>query len=209
MSPLPLRFADRWRAGRPGPSYDDSVCWHLLLGADPEVQMVAAEARRRLERFSDLSMTPVRWLHVTVLLAGAVESFTESDMDRMLASAQADLADIAPVAIRLGRVFYHPEAITLPVIPADALNPLFEAAQAATREVIGTNGNAGDPQWWLPHVTLCYSTREQPAAPVIAALGKELPSCEFTIDRLSLVVQHGSEQDWDWRVAGTARLLGG
>ena len=43
---------------------------------------------------------------------------------------------------------------------------------------------------------------------MIAELGKSTPGCEVTIDRLSLVVQNGPEQLWDWRVAGTARLLG-
>jgi hypothetical protein len=39
-------------------------------------------------------------------------------------------------------------------------------------------------------------------------LGKALPGREVTIDRLSLVLQHGPEQLWDWRIAGTARMLG-
>jgi hypothetical protein len=53
-------------------------------------------------------------------------------------------------------------------------------------------------------VTVCYSTGEQPAAPVIAELGKAMPACQFTIDRLSLVAQNGPEQLWDWWVAGSA-----
>lgn len=79
----------------------------------------------------------------------------------------------------------------------------------ATGEVTGPSGSAGDEASTLtPHLTVCYSTGEQPAAPVIAELGKGIPACEITIDRLSLVVQNGPEQLWDWRVAGTA-LLGG
>jgi hypothetical protein len=73
--------------------------------------------------------------------------------------------------------------------------------------VTGTGGGAEDlDSGWTPHVTVCYSTGEQPAAPVIAELGKAIPACEFTIDRLSLVIQNGPEQLWDWRVAGTALL---
>jgi hypothetical protein len=62
---------------------------------------------------------------------------------------------------------------------------------------------------WMPHMTLCYSTSQQPAAPVIAALGRELPGCEVTLDKLSLVIQRGPELLWDWRSLGTADLLGG
>jgi hypothetical protein len=104
-------------------------------------------------------------------------------------------------------VLYSPEGIALGISPATALTPVLAAAQAATRQVTGTSGSAEDiASTWTPHLTVCYSTGEQAAAPVIAELGKAVPACEITIDRLSLVVQNGPEQLWDWRVAGTARL---
>jgi hypothetical protein len=100
-----------------------------------------------------------------------------------------------------------PEGIALAVSPASALSPVLAAAQAATCAATGTCGSAGDEASALPpHLTVCYSTGEQPAAPVIAELGKAIPACKVTIDRLSLVVQNGPEQVWDWRVAGTALL---
>jgi hypothetical protein len=55
-------------------------------------------------------------------------------------------------------------------------------------------------------VTLCYSTSHQPAAPIIAALGKSLPPCEVTIDTLTLVIQHGPPLSWNWRPVGTIYL---
>ena len=48
---------------------------------------------------------------------------------------------------------------------------------------------------------------QQPAAPVIAQLGKTL-LVEVTIREMSHVVQDGPEDLWNWRVAGSARLLG-
>jgi 2'-5' RNA ligase len=205
MSPLPAQFTDRWGTRAARSSYEDAVCWHLLLGDNAGARGIAAQARQRLARFSGLQMTPERWLHVTVLLAGPVTAISRGDMGAMLGRAQAALSRTAPVTVTLGRVFFHPEAIALGISPADALMPVLEAAQAATREVTGTSGST---EAWAPHLTLCYSTSEQPAAPVIAELGKALPECEVTVDRLSLVVQHGPEQLWDWRIAGSARLLG-
>jgi 2'-5' RNA ligase len=189
--------------------YDDAVCWHLLLGGRPEVRALATAAQQRLDRFSGLYMTPQRWLHMTVLRAGPAASITQEAMEVMLARAREILAGIPPVTVTLGRILYHPEAISLGVSSAGALTPVLEAAQAASCEVTGTSGsieNSGEE--WTPHLTLCYSTGEQRAAPVIAALGKALPPCAVTIDQLSLVVQNGPEQLWDWRVVGTARLLG-
>jgi hypothetical protein len=98
-------------------------------------------------------------------------------------------------------------AIALAISPASALSPVLAAAQAATREVTGTSGSA-EASALPPHLTVCYSTGDRPAAPVIAEFGKAIPACEVTIDRLSLVVQNGPEQLWDWRVAGTAPLGG-
>lgn len=208
MSPLPVQFTDRW-GGRTGrPSYQDAVCWHLLLGGHDGIRAAAAAAQQQLARFGGMHMTPARWLHVTVLLAGPAAAIGEDSRIRMLARARTALARVAPVTVTLGRVLYHPEGVALGVSPAGALRPVLAAAETATREVTGACGNAGDPAAWLPHLTIAYSTGEQPAAPVIAELGKALPACEVTIDRLSLVVQHGPEQLWDWRIAGAARMLG-
>ena len=145
-------------------------------------------------------MTPLRWLHATVLLAGRAPDLTRADMDQMLSKARLKLNGMPPQKVTLGRVIYHPEGIMLPMSPAGALAPLFEAAQAATLEVTGTPGvTSTDRPSWVPHVTLCYSISQQSAAPVIAALGKTLPSREITIDKLSLVIQHGQALSWDWR----------
>jgi hypothetical protein len=59
---------------------------------------------------------------------------------------------------------------------------------------------------WMPHITICYSTASQPAAPIIDALGLELPSRLTQISALSLVIQHGPERDWNWTTLGTIRL---
>jgi hypothetical protein len=133
-------------------SYEDSVCWHLLRGRHARVRTVVGDAQRRLTRFGGMHMTPARWLHATVLLAGP---------------------------------------------------------QAATLEVIGTSGSTESAaEAWTPHLTVSYSTGEQAAAPVIAELGMAIPGCEVTVDPLSLVVQDGPEQLWDWQVAGTVCLGG-
>jgi hypothetical protein len=59
---------------------------------------------------------------------------------------------------------------------------------------------------WVPHATLCYSTGQQSAAPIIAALGKSLSAHEVTIDKLTLVIQRGAALSWDWCPIGTAHL---
>jgi 2'-5' RNA ligase len=209
MSPVPAQFADRWRENRSRPSYEDAVCWHLLLAGHAGAQAAAADARKRLARFSGLHMTPPQWLHVTVLRAGIVGRITEDDMKQMIARARAALAQAPPVTVTLRQVLYHPEAIAIRVTPTSSLAPVLAAAHAATRGIHGADADGGGhEEAWMPHLTICYSTTEQPAAPVIEALGKTLPAREVTIREMSLVVQQGPEPLWNWRIAGSASLLG-
>jgi 2'-5' RNA ligase len=203
---LPQEFINRW-PDHPGTSpFQDSVCWHLLVGDQPPVRAIARQAQQRLAGFGGLHMTPMRWLHITVLRAGSITEITEYDMKEMLSRARLLLSRIQPAAVTFRRVLYHPEAIALGVSPASALSHIFSAAQVATQGVTGITGSDASP--WTPHLTLCYSTSQQPTAPIIAALGKELPQCEAVIDKLSLVIQRGPELQWDWHPVGAASLQG-
>ncbi len=210
MSPLPRHLFDRWQH-RPDPADPARgvVYWHVLLGDEPQVRELAAAAQQRLAGFTGLHLTPLRWLHITTLVAGSTAEISDGDLKDMLAKAALALSSQPPVTVELGRILYHSEAIMFAVRPAGSLSPLHAAAVQATPVVRGRPSDAsGAPAAWIPHMTLCYSTREQPAAPVIAALGKELPRCKVQIEALSLVVQHGPERDWDWRVVGAAHLQG-
>jgi hypothetical protein len=131
MSPLPGRFTDRWASSRGGLSYEDSVCWHLLLGCDSGVRAVVAGAQQRLARFGDMHMTPARWLHATVLLAGPAAAISRDAMGEMLARATAALAGTAPVTVTLGRPLQSGGHRTWPIA--------HKRAQAGSRRCAGGN----------------------------------------------------------------------
>src|SRR2546430_13412931 len=209
MSPLPDRLIDRWQNRAEITPDHGVVYWHILLGDQPDVRELARSAQDRLLRFPGLHMTPPQWLHITTLIAGGTDEVGPAEMSLMLAEAATRLSRVRPITVAVGRVLYHPEAIMLAVGPEDALSPGGGAAQSPTRTILcraGTNGSSMES--WVPHVTLCYSTTQQPAAPIIAELGKELPSREVRIDGLSLVVQRGPERRWDWHPVGIAPLAG-
>jgi 2'-5' RNA ligase len=204
MSPLPVNLTDRWRDGRgAGDPEPGTLYWHVLLGGDPQLRTAAQAAQSRIARFTGLHMTPLEWLHLTVLAAGPADQAPEQAIKQMLAIARSSLTGIKPITVEFSRVFYHPEAIGILAHPAEALTPVRQAALTATRAVTGHDGPA---PLWTPHVTLSYSTSEQPAGPVIAALGKDLPVCRVSVDALSLVVQRGAEWLWDWHPAGAVTL---
>jgi 2'-5' RNA ligase len=169
-----------------------------LFRSYPQVQHLASIAQERLAGFPGLHFTPRQWLHMTTLVAGLAEDFTESKIAEMVEHARQLLAGVPPIAVSLGKILYHPEAIVIAVRPGVAMDPVLKAVQAATRLAVAGEETARS-QEWTPHVTVAYSTAVQPAGPIIAALGRELPSCQVTLSCIDLVVQEGPERLWNWR----------
>jgi|ERR1022692_2941053 2'-5' RNA ligase len=198
-------MANRW-ANRPEPRPGQGkLYWHILLKDYPEVQAIAAAGQEKLAGFRGLHFTPKQWLHITTLVVGFRDRFSKARIEDMLGAAAKLLSDTPPIMISLGSVLYHPEAIVLRVQPDDALDPVYSAVEAATR-IASSSDETTEHQSWSPHVTLAYSTSVQAAGPIINALGRKLPSCEITIDRISLVVQEGAERQWNWRPVGEVKL---
>ncbi|WP_169982880.1 2'-5' RNA ligase family protein [Microbispora sp. H10836] len=197
MSPLPNFMADRWGRREMLPPGKGRIYWHVLFRAHPEVRAIASEAHRRLDGISGLDPVPYEWLHLTILVVGLTDEIPEEQISALIAEARKRLTDVQPATVTLGRVLYHPEAIALEARPAQALMPMLDAVRTATRTATGRAGILGTNPW-IPHITVAYSSAEQPAEPVIAALGRHLPDCEVAIDHISLVVQDGPEYLWDW-----------
>ncbi|WP_202638837.1 2'-5' RNA ligase family protein [Bailinhaonella thermotolerans] len=193
---LPEQMTDRWKH-RPQPS-PDRLYWHVLLRDNPQVRALAREGQERLTAFPGMHLVPPEWLHLTTLIAGPAQEIDSNQRARMIERTRDLLTQVPPAPVTLGRILYHPEAIALAVRPAEALLPILHAVQDATRHATGREGVL-DTEPWLPHVTLAYSTADQPAAPVIAALGRHLPGCDIVIDTISLVLQEGDERLWNWK----------
>lgn len=207
MSPLPARMTDRWSGRAQQPPQRGVVYWHLLMSGYPQARAAAAEAQEALARFPGLHMTPREWLHITMVVAGSTDELTRDQMSAMVSGAQHYVCGVAPIAVSLGKVLYHPEAIMLGVRPADALLPVFEAVQSATREVTGHGGAIDEvAPFWLPHMTISYSTAEQDAVPIISALGKSVDERTVLVNSATLVIQWGAEKLWNWEPVGTIRL---
>jgi 2'-5' RNA ligase len=207
MSPFPDRMRDRWADRHETAADRGMVYWHVLLHSYPEALAAATEAQEILAHFDGFHLTPLKWLHMTTLVAGTTDEVARTQMSVMVAEARRQLRQEAPIPVTLGKVLYHPEAIMVGLRPAEALQPILEAAQAATLAATGRAG-AIDSQSssWVPHMTVGYSTAEQPAAPIISTIGRTLQERQTHIDALTLVVQWGPERLWNWEPVGTAHL---
>lgn len=196
MSPLPVQLQDHWL---PEPGADPArqrLMWFMLFGDQPQVADLARTGQARLSELPGLDLVPPEWLHLTTLIAGFSDEITPEQAEAMASHARRRLARTRPVPITLGRVLYHPRAIMLDAGPAAALTPVLRAAQEATRAATGRDGRL-HTEPWTPHITLAYSNKAGPAAPVIAALGRQLPQREITISSISLIAQ-APEQLWTW-----------
>ena len=202
MSPLPTHMINRWQNRKePGPG-QGTLYWHILVGDHPEARDLAHTAQKRLAGFHGLHMTPPEWLHITILVAGPTEEITTGQQHEMLAAASELLATVPPVTVTLSRILYHPEAIAVAVHPTGPLREIRVAVQTATHKVTGREGRTEGPAQWIPHMTLAYSETEQSAEPLITALGPKFPTCEFTINKVTLVDQRGPERLWNWHTLG-------
>jgi 2'-5' RNA ligase len=206
MNGLPTEMIDRWQdRAEPAPG-EGLIYWHMLVGTNLDVIALVQEARRKLARFPGLHFTPYAWLHVTALIAGDANEITGGQIRRMASVASRLLAAIPPPTVTAGKILYHPEAIMLAAQPAEALLPVLEAVREATRAVTGSPGRPGNKLPWTPHITIAYSAAQQPAEPIIAALGHSLPERKIRLSEINLVNQRGPERSWDWTPEATVRF---
>jgi 2'-5' RNA ligase len=206
MNGLPAEMADRWQdRAEPAPG-EGLIYWHMLVGTNPDVLTLVREVRWKLARFTGLHLTPYAWLHMTALIVGPASEISNEQIQKMATAAGRRLADLPPITVTLGKILYHPEAIMLAAQPAEALVPVLEAVQEATQDVTGSPGRAASKLPWTPHITIAYSTAQQPAEPIIAALGRSLPKRKVQISAISVVNQRGPERSWDWHPEATIRF---
>jgi 2'-5' RNA ligase len=170
--------------------------WLMPVGDHPQIAELARLGQQRLAGLDGLDHVPRQWLHMTTLIAGFTDQITPDQIHLMAGEARQLLARTPPITITAGRILYHPRAVMLGVGLPGALDPVLQAAQDATRIATGHGGDLySEP--WTPHVTLAYSNTAQPAGPVIAALGRELPKQQAAVTSISLVSQT-PEQLWTW-----------
>jgi 2'-5' RNA ligase len=170
--------------------------WLMLVGDHPQVAELARLGQQRLKGLGGLDLVPRQRPHVTTLIAGFADEIEPEEVDGMTGHAIRLLAGTAPITVTLGRVLYHPRAIMLDAGPAENLEPVLRAVQEATVAATGRQG-ALYSEPWTPHITLAYSNAKGPAAPVIQALGRELPRQQVAISSVSLVSQAPSQM-WTW-----------
>lgn len=180
--------------------------WHVLLGAEAEMRATVHTAQQQLAHLPGLHFTPLDRLHITIAAIGSEDDLTPGDIGALAVAAETHLAGLVPIAAWVQDVLYHPEAVVLHVRSGGALCSLRDGVVAATREVLGDRATEPDTDRWVPHVTIAYSTKKQPADHIIGSLGHAVREYKFRIEVVSLVAQYGAERMWKWQSVTEVRL---
>ena len=181
--------------------------WHLTFDGRAGLHQLVAQYQSALAGIAGLDLIPHRWLHVTMQGVGHVDQVDDHQIDRLVAAVRARLADLDPVLIRFHRPVVRPEAIALPALPASEVNRLRDAIRAALAEVLGAANVPESSLGYQPHLSLAYSSGEQPAAPVIAALDTvSAQPVELEVTEASLIVQHRDDKMYEWATRARAPI---
>jgi hypothetical protein len=117
MSPMPVEMRDRWACRAEPTVGHGTVYWHVLMSRYPGARAAAGAAQDVLRNFDGLHLTPMEWLHMTLLAAGSTEDIERGLLDDLLRNAENALWNVGTLDVTLRRVLYHPEAIMLAVEP--------------------------------------------------------------------------------------------
>jgi 2'-5' RNA ligase len=190
-----------WRVGR------SFYTWHVTFDDQLAAHQLAADYAPLLDDLPTVDPIPVRWLHLTMQGVGFTDEVSSADLDAIVAAVRDRCAAVAPFAIILGPARVDPEALMLPVRPAEPVVALRAAIRAAIADVWGPHNVPEDPHGFRPHVSLAYSNNTGPAEPIIQRLAAHsLTSTEITIHRASLIDLNRDHRAYEWTDVATVEL---
>ncbi|MET7279912.1 2'-5' RNA ligase family protein [Kribbella sp. NPDC005582] len=171
--------------------------WHLTFGDAPELHGLVAAYQDALRGMAGLDPVPREWLHLTMQGVGHVEDVPGETVEGIVEGARERLAELPAVRVEFQRPVIGAEAVVLPALPPDAVAQIRTTIRAAMAERIAVPEKA---EGFQPHVTVAYSSSEQPAAEVAAALSAvSVAAVDCAISSASLIELHRDRRMYEWR----------
>ncbi|MGH3837948.1 MAG: 2'-5' RNA ligase family protein [Pseudonocardiaceae bacterium] len=190
-----------WRVGR------SFYTWHVTFNDHPAVHRLAADYAPVLNDLPTLDPIPIRWLHLTIQGIGFTDEVDRADVDAIADAARDRSAALAPFTITLGPARVDPEALMLPVHPAEPVTRLRTAIRAAIADVWGPDNVPEAANGFCPHVSLAYSNAAGPAEPIIQRLAaRSVTAAEITVRRAALIDLNRDHRAYEWNDIATAEL---
>jgi 2'-5' RNA ligase len=195
-----------WRPGvRPGRQV---LVWHVLVDDQPAVHALAQECQDKLAGLDGLDLVPAEWLHMTTQIVGFADEISPAEIDRMTALAAELLQRVDFVTVDLGEVLFFSEGVVFGIRPPLALGPVREAIRAAIAETVAAH-QLDDQPAWTPHLSIAYSNRDGPAAPIAAALAERPAPRRVMVRQVHLVAQLRDGHLYRWERLASVPLRPG
>lgn len=171
--------------------------WHLTFEHAPELHRLVAAYQDAFRGLPGLDPVPPQGLHLTMQGVGHVEDVAWETVEGIVEGVRERLAELPSVRVEFQRPVIGGEAVVLPALPTDAVEQIRTTIRAAMAERIVVPEAA---QGFRPHVTVVYSSSEQPAADVAAALSTvAVPAVECALTTASLIELHRDRRMYEWR----------
>ncbi|MGH3430618.1 MAG: 2'-5' RNA ligase family protein [Pseudonocardiaceae bacterium] len=190
-----------WRVGR------SFYTWHVTFDDQPAAHQLAADYAPILEALPTLDPIPAGWLHLTMQGIGFTDEVDRADVEAIVDAARDRCADLAPFTITLGPAQVDPEALMLPVRPAEPVACLRATIRTAIADVRGPDNVPENPDDFRPHVSLAYSNAAGSATSIAQRLAeRRVTSAEITVRRATLIDLNRDQRAYQWTDVATAEL---
>lgn len=195
MTPETMRNHWWWR-----PGWDVGrrfYTWHLTWDDQPDVHRFASAYRQALAGLPGLDLIPDRWLHLTMQGVGFVDDISEDTAEAIVTAARPRLAALQPFKVTMSAPIVDPEAILVPVTPAEPVRRLRGELRAAIGDVLPEVPEPADG--FVPHVSIGYSNSDGDAAPYAAAIeATDVAPARALVTHADLIVIHRDHQMYEW-----------
>ncbi|MFF7156392.1 2'-5' RNA ligase family protein [Streptomyces sp. NPDC008139] len=162
-----------------------------------DVHRFAAEYRAALAPVGGLDLIPDRWLHLTMQGVGFVGEVPEDTVDAIAEAAKLRLAVLPQFAVTLGTPVVDPEAILVPVQPADSVRRLRDVIRAAIGDVLPEVPETASG--FTPHVSVAYSNTTGPSTPFTEAItNANIAPATARVTNASLIRINRDHQMYQW-----------
>jgi 2'-5' RNA ligase superfamily len=182
------------------------VCtWHFTFGGQTALHQLVDAYQARLAGLPGLDLVPRPWLHLTTQGIGFTDEVPEADVDAIIQESRKRLAAVPRVMVTMGPAIVDPEAILLPVRPADGLTVVRRALRDAIAAVRGAD-QLGESDEWTPHVSVAYSNADGPMALYQEALGQSTESVPVEISDVQLIILGRDTHLYQWQTRASIAL---
>lgn len=205
MTPQPEHMTNHWWWRRGWSVGKRFYTWHLTFDGQADVHRFADAYRHALAPAEGLDLIPDRWLHLTMQGVGFTDEVSDQTVQAIVAAATRRLAAVHAFGITLHAPIVDPEAILVPVRPAEPVRQLRTEIRAAIGEVLPEVPEPADP--FTPHVSIGYSNAEGPAAPFAAAIADAaVEPARALITHADLIRIHRDHQMYEWTTVASVPL---